>query len=81
MIRRRPIPLITCPNCGSQRNPTEPRCLNGACPEHYPIRCYLCGLTIESLQDLDWHGIGNCVVHAGLDLGEKISPSEKGKKK
>lgn len=28
---------------------------------HYPIRCDLCGLMIESFDDAIWHGLGNCV--------------------
>lgn len=27
----------------------------------YPKTCELCGKQIESLDDLDWHGYGNCV--------------------
>ena len=27
----------------------------------YPKQCELCQKTIESLEDLDWHGLGNCV--------------------
>jgi hypothetical protein len=26
----------------------------------YPFKCDLCNLTIESVEDLDWHGYGNC---------------------
>jgi hypothetical protein len=27
----------------------------------YPKKCDLCGCMIESNEDLDWHGYGNCV--------------------
>ena len=27
----------------------------------YPKKCDLCGCMIESADDLDWHGYGNCV--------------------
>ena len=27
----------------------------------YPKKCDMCGLMIESADDLDWHGYGNCV--------------------
>jgi len=30
-------------------------------PPTYPKPCHLCGKTIESVEDLDWHGLGNCV--------------------
>lgn len=67
MIRRRPQ-LIICSLCGSQRNSTEPRCLNANCPNHYPVRCFLCHDTIESAQDLDYHGKGNCVPITDEDI-------------
>ena len=27
----------------------------------YPLECVCCGSTIESADDLEWHGLGNCV--------------------
>jgi hypothetical protein len=34
-----------------------PRCVS----RRYPKPCTLCGKQIDSEQDLDWHGYGNCV--------------------
>lgn len=30
-------------------------------PPGYPMACPCCGGVVESLEDGDWHGLGNCV--------------------
>jgi hypothetical protein len=59
----------------------KPRLLNEAyCQEHmasaeYPKPCDLCPGTIESKEDLDWHGLGNCVPICKRCNGSGIEPS------
>lgn len=48
--------------------PTKERLLNfvallkdGPPPRTFPLVCHLCEVTVESLGDLEYHGLGDCV--------------------
>src|SRR5580692_3337356 len=42
--------------------------------EEYPKPCELCEKQIESREDLDWHGLGNCVPICERCVGSGIEP-------
>lgn len=42
----------------------------------YPRPCGLCPGQIESKEDLDWHGLGNCVPICDLCSGSGIQPDK-----